>query len=115
MTKSIGEITARSVLNVLWALVTGSRLEKADAKLNRLLVLLNRRSRAFDMAGGTLNQMPWLRFIAPQKTGYSLLQELNFELKRFLVVRVNIVYVNFSYKSHLYFTTFFPSGNHSKP
>ncbi|KAK6629193.1 hypothetical protein RUM43_003010 [Polyplax serrata] len=85
ITENINEKTSLSVLNVLWALVTGKRLKKADDRLKRLLKLLSCRARAFDMAGGTLNQMPWLRYIAPQKTGYSLLQEVNSELRCFLM------------------------------
>ncbi|XP_056630734.1 probable cytochrome P450 305a1 [Diorhabda sublineata] len=81
----IGSILSVSVLNVLWALVTGCRLDRGDGRLKRLLDLLDQRSRAFDMSGGTLNQFPWLRFLAPDKTGYSLIKNINSELKDLLL------------------------------
>ena len=37
----IGNITSPSVLNVLWALVTGKRLEKSDPKIKKLLNLMS--------------------------------------------------------------------------
>lgn len=72
-------------MSVLWALAAGKRLLRSDNTLKRLLELLDVRARAFDMAGGSLNQFPWLRFIAPEKTGYNLVNRLNSELKFFLM------------------------------
>jgi cytochrome P450 len=37
------------------------------------------------MAGGILNIMPWLRFVAPEKTGYSLNKNLNSEFHTFFM------------------------------
>lgn len=37
------------------------------------------------MAGGVLSQMPWLRFFAPEKTGYSLICNLNSEFHAFFM------------------------------
>ncbi|KAL0279767.1 UNVERIFIED_CONTAM: hypothetical protein PYX00_001254 [Menopon gallinae] len=85
---SVGEILAPAILSVIWGLVAGKRLQRTDQKLQRLLQLLNRRSRAFDIAGGYLNQFPWLRFVAPEKVGYTLLTTMNAELKQFLTEMV---------------------------
>jgi cytochrome P450 len=71
-----------AVINILWTFVTGKRIQRTDPQLPRLLKLLNERSKAFDMSGGVLNQMPWLRFIAPERTGYNLLQRFNRELNK---------------------------------
>lgn len=85
----IGNILAPSVLNVLWALTAGTRISRTDPRLSRLLALLDIRAKAFDMSGGTLSQHPWLRFIAPEKTGYNLLQKLNGELHSFFLDTIN--------------------------
>lgn len=49
---------------------------------------MERRARAFDMAGGMLSTFPWIRYVAPETSGYNLLVKLNNELKDFLTVDV---------------------------
>lgn len=66
-----------SVINILWMFTTGRRIERDNPRLVNFLNLLQKRSKAFDMAGGTLSQMPWLRFVAPEKSGYALIKNLN--------------------------------------
>lgn len=78
---------ARSVLNVLWALAAGSRFESSDTQLEILLDLFARRSKAFDMAGGILSQLPFLAYVAPEWSGYNLICSLNATLKALLQVR----------------------------
>ncbi|KAG5896791.1 hypothetical protein JTB14_008367 [Gonioctena quinquepunctata] len=73
-----------SVLNILWAFVSASKLP-FDIRLAKLLEILDRRGKAFDMSGGTLNILPWLRYIAPEKTGYNLIVRLNNELQAMLM------------------------------
>jgi len=48
--------------------------------------LLERRARVFDMSGGILSTFPWIRHIAPETSGFNILQTLNEELKNFLMV-----------------------------
>jgi hypothetical protein len=85
---SMGPTFAPSVLNVLWVLTTGSSFSsRDDPRLQRLLQILKARSKAFDMAGGTLNQFPWMRFVAPERTGHSLILRLNSDLKDIFMVR----------------------------
>lgn len=36
------------------------------------------------MSGGILNLYPWLRFLAPDKTGFSLLQKINSGISDFI-------------------------------
>lgn len=64
-----------AVMNILWELTAGTKFD--DPKI---LQLMSRRGAAFDMAGGLLNQMPWLRHVAPAKTGYSLIMDINQQL-----------------------------------
>lgn len=52
-------------------------------KLNLFLKLLQKRAKAFDMSGGMLGQFPWLRYIMPEKTGYNMINQLNYELRDF--------------------------------
>jgi len=87
-TVSMGLTFAPSVLNVLWVLTTGASFSsRDDPRLQRLLQILKARSKAFDMAGGTLNQFPWMRFLAPERTGYNLILRLNSDLKDIFMVR----------------------------
>ncbi|XP_058066124.1 probable cytochrome P450 305a1 [Anopheles bellator] len=89
-------ILSISVINVLWTFVTGERVPREDDRLVRLLNLLQERSKAFDMAGGTLNQLPWIRFLAPDWSGYNLLRRFNVELNEFFATTITQHHRNFS-------------------
>lgn len=80
-----GSIFPASVLSVLWTFTAGKRIARNDEHLIRLLHLLNVRSKAFDMAGGILNQMPILRHVAPEKTGFNLINRFNQEIHAFFM------------------------------
>ncbi|KAJ8970472.1 hypothetical protein NQ317_017738 [Molorchus minor] len=80
----LGKLLAPFVLNILWVLTTGSRFDIRDPRLNKLLEILELRSKAFDMSGGILTKYPWLRYIAPKRSGYDLIKRLNNELKNLL-------------------------------
>ncbi|XP_058838137.1 probable cytochrome P450 305a1 isoform X2 [Topomyia yanbarensis] len=84
-----GSILPTSVINVLWTFTTGSRIARDDERLARLLLLLQNRSKAFDMSGGILSQLPWLRYIAPEWTGYNLLKRFNKELNEFFMITID--------------------------
>nr|QTM97413.1 Cytochrome P450 [Sitophilus oryzae] len=79
----IAVVLAPSVLNILWHLTSGKDL-KGDENIDNLLKLLHKRAKAFDMSGGTLNLYPWIRFIAPEGSGYSLLKKINSEINKFI-------------------------------
>lgn len=83
-----GTFLAPSVINVLWTFTAGERISRQDERLTRLLNLLNLRSKAFDMSGGILNQMAWLRHVAPEKTGYNLIKRFNQELHEFFMASI---------------------------
>ncbi|XP_055385564.1 probable cytochrome P450 305a1 [Condylostylus longicornis] len=84
-----GNFLAPSVINVLWALTAGKRIERHDERLQRLLELFQRRTKIFDICGGLLSQFPWLRYIAPEKTGYNLIKQFNQELHNFFMETIN--------------------------
>ncbi|XP_058053553.1 probable cytochrome P450 305a1 [Anopheles bellator] len=89
-------ILSISVINVLWTFVTGSRIPRDDDRLRRLLKLLQDRSKAFDMSGGVLSQLPWLRFLAPDWSGYNLLRRFNVELNEFFATTITQHHRDFS-------------------
>ncbi|RLU26245.1 hypothetical protein DMN91_000038 [Ooceraea biroi] len=84
--RHIRPVISPVVINVLWTLVTAKRPSE-DSRLQVFMDLLERRARVFDMAGGMLSTFPWIRHIAPETSGYNILQTLNDELKNFLMVR----------------------------
>nr|CAD7612452.1 unnamed protein product [Timema genevievae] len=59
------------VLNSLWALLAGHRFALNDKRLAELIDIVHASFRMLDMSGGLLNQMPFLRFLAPDKSGYT--------------------------------------------
>lgn len=77
-----GQFLPVGVLNVLWTFTAGKKISN-DLRLMHLLELMKQRSKAFDMSGGWLNTMPFLRFIAPEKTSYNLIKRFNSELYNF--------------------------------
>lgn len=75
-----GSVIPPSVINVLWTFTAGKKIPRNDERLTRLLTLMQQRSKAFDMSGGWLNSMPFLRFVAPEMTSYNLIKRFNSEL-----------------------------------
>ena len=76
----LNETISSSFIDVLWTITGGKQLSQDRCKLDELLKLLRARCRAFDVTGGILNQLPWLRFIAPDYCGYTCIQTLNAKL-----------------------------------
>lgn len=72
------------VMNVLWELIAGNKFDD-----HKLLTLMAKRSTAFDLTGGLLNQIPWIRYIAPDRSGYSLITDINKQLYLKISVRAN--------------------------
>ncbi|XP_076763021.1 putative cytochrome P450 305a1 [Xylocopa sonorina] len=81
-------VVTKAVVNVLWSLATGKRFTDEE-KLNYFIQLMERRSEAFDMIGGLVTSFPWLRHIAPQLTGYNILQTLNSEFKNYFMEMIH--------------------------
>lgn len=63
------------VLNNVWALLSGYRFHLEDKRLHKLLKLVHESFRIIDMSGGLLNQFPFIRHIAPERSGYKRLVE----------------------------------------
>ncbi|KAF9410268.1 hypothetical protein HW555_010617 [Spodoptera exigua] len=77
---NIANLLSESVINVLWKFVAGERIK--EETLKHLLDLFRQRGKAFSVAGGLLNQIPWCRFIIPELSGYSLIQKLNADISK---------------------------------
>lgn len=82
--RNLKPIFAPAVINVLWRLATGKRFVEG-ARLHYFIDLMERRANVFDMVGGLLTTFPWIRYIAPEASGYNVLLELNKELQGFLL------------------------------
>uniref|UniRef100_A0A1B6CZU1 Cytochrome P450 n=1 Tax=Clastoptera arizonana TaxID=38151 RepID=A0A1B6CZU1_9HEMI len=59
------------IVNNLWRMLAGKRFSETDRKLDHLLSLIHEAFKLQDMSGGLLNQMPFIRFIAPEKSTYN--------------------------------------------
>ncbi|XP_066592767.1 probable cytochrome P450 305a1 [Prorops nasuta] len=88
-------IIGPAIVNVLWTLITGKRLCEST-RLQYFIRLMDRRATAFDMAGGWISAFPWIRHIAPEKSGYNMLVKLNNELRDFLVEAIEDHKINYS-------------------
>lgn len=80
---------APAVINVLWMLITGRKPSENLPRLQKFLNLMERRRGKSDVTGGILVAFPWLRYIAPEMSGYNFLVKLNNELKSFLMDTIN--------------------------
>ncbi|KAJ8930071.1 hypothetical protein NQ314_017178 [Rhamnusium bicolor] len=75
-----------SVLNGLWAMMAGQRFETDDERLRKLLNIIHDAFRLVDMSGGLINQMPFLRHIAPNACGYNQIMDILNRMWTFLEV-----------------------------
>uniref|UniRef100_A0AAT9UTR8 Cytochrome P450 15A1 n=1 Tax=Maconellicoccus hirsutus TaxID=177089 RepID=A0AAT9UTR8_MACHI len=73
-----------STLNTIWTMIAGHRFSLNDKKLRKLVHLVHKGFRLVDMSGGALNQMPFLRFVAPELSGYNSLKAIITEMMDFL-------------------------------
>ncbi|XP_045509930.1 probable cytochrome P450 305a1 [Colias croceus] len=80
-------ILAQSVMNILWKYTAGERIK--EDQLQYVIDLFSKRSKAFTIAGGWLNQWPWLRFIFPKLSGYTIIKNLNQQISDIIDETVN--------------------------
>lgn len=81
----------------MWIILRGKRFDLDDRQAIALMETIHKSFQVIDMSGGILSQLPWLRFIAPDKTGYRPLVETMKPLWEFL--KKNIEDVENSYES----------------
>nr|XP_033340660.1 probable cytochrome P450 305a1 isoform X1 [Megalopta genalis]XP_033340661.1 probable cytochrome P450 305a1 isoform X2 [Megalopta genalis]XP_033340662.1 probable cytochrome P450 305a1 isoform X1 [Megalopta genalis] len=82
--RTLKPIVAPATLNVLWQFTMGKHFNMGP-RLEYFIDMMDRRSRMFDVTGGALSSFPWLRYVAPEASGYKLLVTLNDELKNFFM------------------------------
>ncbi|XP_077259189.1 LOW QUALITY PROTEIN: methyl farnesoate epoxidase [Temnothorax americanus] len=79
-----------AVLNSLWFTIAGHRFEYEDQKLQEALVLVHDAFRLMDTLGGVISQMPFLRFVIPELSGYNELMRILESLWSFLDEEIKI-------------------------
>ncbi|XP_029173665.1 methyl farnesoate epoxidase-like [Nylanderia fulva] len=74
---NLHNITSIAVLNSLWTLIAGSRfdLTKENPKLREVLSVVNDLIRNSNVTGGILTHLPFLRYIIPNFTGFTVLNQ----------------------------------------
>lgn len=75
-----------AVLNVLWSMTSGKRFSLTDNKPRELMSLIHKAFNFFDISGGILNQLPFLRFVAPNLCYYN--QHLDMLKKMWIFLEV---------------------------
>ncbi|XP_031827989.1 putative cytochrome P450 303a1 [Nomia melanderi] len=73
-----------TVLNTLWRMMAGKRFDVDHPELNYLQRILSKLMRNIDMVGAPFGHFPFLRFIAPELSGYKSFLEIHQELWKFL-------------------------------
>lgn len=72
------------VLNTLWTMLAGVRYNTNDKELRRLQSLLSELFEKAHMVGALFNHFPFLRFIAPEYSGYNVYVRAHMPLWEFL-------------------------------
>ncbi|KAL6256516.1 hypothetical protein P5V15_012629 [Pogonomyrmex californicus] len=73
-----------TVLNTLWRMMAGKRYDTGDKELIHLQRILTKLLKEIDMIGAIFGHFPFLRFIAPEMSGYKAFVETHRELWTFL-------------------------------
>ncbi|XP_076286314.1 methyl farnesoate epoxidase [Lasioglossum baleicum] len=73
-----------AVLNALWCMFAGHRFDYENEKLKEILHVVHDAFRLMDTMGGIISQMPFLRFIIPESSGYNDLMKILRKLWSFL-------------------------------
>lgn len=71
-----------AAINILWQFTAGTKFVDSS-----VLSLMSKRSAAFNMAGGLLNQIPWIRYLIPEKSGFKLIVDINKQLFSLISVK----------------------------
>ncbi|XP_070151844.1 methyl farnesoate epoxidase [Polyergus mexicanus] len=74
---NLHNITSIAVLNSVWTLIAGSRfdLDKENPKLREIISVVNDLLRNSNVTGGILTHLPLLRYIIPNTTGFTVLNQ----------------------------------------
>lgn len=76
-------------------MLIGNRFPLNDSRLSKLMELVHASFRMLDMSGGILNQMPFVRFLAPKYSGYKDIKLILNEFYTFLkVTTFFLIFIN---------------------
>ncbi|XP_017885231.2 methyl farnesoate epoxidase-like [Ceratina calcarata] len=78
-----------AVLNSLWCMFAGHRFDYENKKLLEVLETVHDVFRLMDTMGGVVSQMPFLRFVIPEMSGYNELMRILNKLWNFLNEEIN--------------------------
>ncbi|XP_076676988.1 methyl farnesoate epoxidase isoform X2 [Andrena cerasifolii] len=79
-----------AVLNSLWSMFAGHRFDYGNEKLGDMLETVHDAFRLMDTMGGIVSQMPFLRFVIPELSGYNELMRILQKLWSFLDDEISI-------------------------
>jgi len=74
------------VLNTLWSMLASIRYSPEDRELKSLQELLTELFANIDMVGALFSQFPFLRYVAPEKSGYKQFVSIHERVWKFLKV-----------------------------
>ncbi|XP_059475838.1 methyl farnesoate epoxidase-like isoform X2 [Neocloeon triangulifer] len=83
-TIKLDELFKLTILNSQWLLIAGKRFDYDDKEFIHLLDLVTGFLKNFDGAGGLVNRLPWIRFVAPELSGFNKLNDAIKPLQDFL-------------------------------
>lgn len=78
------------VLNTLWSMLASIRYSPDDGELKNLQSLLTELFASIDMVGALFSQFPFLRYVAPEKSGYKKFVSIHQRVWKFLKVSLRI-------------------------
>ncbi|XP_012227757.1 methyl farnesoate epoxidase-like [Linepithema humile] len=79
-----------AVLNSLWFMIAGHRFDYENEKLNQALKVVHDAFRLMDILGGIMSQIPLIRFVIPELSGYNELMRILEKLWSFLDEEIKV-------------------------
>lgn len=81
---SMKDVFGVSVLNTLWTMMANNRYNPEDKEMKTLQNLLTDLFEHIDMVGALFSQFPFLRYVAPEFSGYNLFLNTHVKIWEFL-------------------------------
>ncbi len=85
----LDDVFTTAVLNILWVMVASTRFKRGDPQMEHLSNCMNGFMRHSNGGPNALSVFPFLRFLAPERTGYNKLMEFIQPLRSYIEVNNN--------------------------